>query len=110
MSDDKDIRLDPYVIKTYWAMRGYPIPECRVLDFVSNAVKYAPIPMSVGDLAFWMRDKCVDVLWFSHLQINIGGWHDAEDTIKKSTPEQWIKAACKAWNSKAADAAEQAND
>ena len=59
--------------------------------------------MSLGDLAFWMRDKCVEQ--------DMGNWHSwlgvvAKGTVRHMlTPEQWIRAAAKAWDSIAAKAA-----
>jgi len=87
--EDKDIRRDPKVRQTLQDM-GLAIDQIWA--------------MGNGDLAFFMRDKCVEKYWYSHLFF-LGEFRDAEDAIKHATLTQWIIAAAKAWDSKAADAA-----
>ena len=62
------------------------------------------IQMSIGDLAFWMRnhshnegDDYPHYLWNMILIELCSG---AGIRTTEATPEQWIKAACKAWNRK----------
>ena len=121
----EDIRQDAEVVKTYWEMGGHKKPYCAncssgswLASGQSNGRSICktccygpPITMSLGDLAFWMRDKCFEA--------SIGGratnWplkvkelsNDFDDrglafleTLAHATPEQWIRAAVKAWRSK----------
>ena len=121
MSDN--ILTDPEVVQVYWEMKGVTewghrlqniagMIDCTKCGAVSNPPKRTlcsetcsipdPIGMSVGDLAFFMRDKCVkhDRIrkWEMFLEelVNCNITH----AYRMSTPEQWIRAACKAWRMK----------
>ena len=110
-----DIRTDPETLRVYWDMRGmtdddfmkYPDGQCSCGDCISNARPGDlvcipdPITMSIGDLAFWMRDKCDQFTWRHQLALSL----KEEVAMSCSTTTQWILAAVKAWDSKAADAA-----
>ena len=62
-------------------------PRCPVPD---------PIPLSPWELAGFMRDKCEKRLWTIELEKISRPF----PLVAYSTPQQWIKAACKAWRSK----------
>ena len=98
----EDIRKNPDVKRVVAEMRGSGEFDLEVAGVKSTV--YPEITMSVGDLAWYMRDKCVEKYWYSHLFF-LGEFRDAEDAIKHATLTQWIIAAAKAWDSKAADAA-----
>ena len=105
-----DIKQDLEVIRVYWEMMGTTCYDhCMVLaiggGYICNKCKkpndhrpcsyLSPITLSVPELAFFMRDKCVDA---------VGGYkwsYSIDETCYwDMTPEQWIEAACAAWEGK----------
>ena len=102
----EDIRKNTDVKRVVAEMRGSGEFELEVSS--CKSIVYPDITMPLGDLAFWMRDRCNCEKWY----LSMRGFHRFRDEsisdkliIKRSTPEQWIEAAVKAWDSKAADAA-----
>ena len=121
-----DPRTDPDVLKTYWEMKGVTEFEhteklCKLPDSdfayrwmcskcredsddidTENCPIPDPITMSVWELAWFMRDQCEANIphgkWVVELcQICTEG---KGPIIARSTPEQWIEAATKAWGAK----------
>ena len=115
-----DIRTDPETLRVYWDMRGmtdddfmkYPDGQCSCGDCISNARPGDlvcipdPITMSIGDLAFWMRDASDREAWEFYL---VEEWYrdkyrsfasNSRHAFQHSTPEQWIDAAVKVWEAK----------
>lgn len=117
-----DIREDQEAMQVYWAMRGvqpshcinpsinnYLFGECIKCGAELNLmeckkqrsglyIKYGcsvedPITMSIGDLAFWMRDQCDIEDYEACLCGTIAG----EAPLVAATPEEMIRAACAAW-------------
>ena len=94
----KDLRLNDRVIAAYWGLLG---GTKSVLCFAGEeSAMYPPIPGSLADVAFEMRNACVKMYWFTRLQLEVGEYHDGEEAIKYSTPEHWIIAATLAWEAK----------
>lgn len=146
MTDKEDPRLDPDVIKVFWEMRGetewrhsskpigfawggpatkvWRCSKCGKTASYSDMIEDRcttpdPITMSLGDLAFWMRDKCnsdknfdgtktVDYnralhsLWVRRYDGIRGraGYDFLWWTRTMVTPEDMIRAACAAWRMK----------
>ena len=101
------------VTKVYWEMMGVAegeheleniagVIDCRKCGAVSSPPRRTlcseacsipdPIPLSPAELAFFMRDKCKDIGW--ERAISVGPEYEG---MCLATPEQWIKAAVKAW-------------
>ena len=98
-----DPRLDPKVIATYWAMTGktewkhdwrsqdgrgsdpHICWKCKRESYTndSKCLVPDPIPLSVAELAFFMRDQCIAREWTNALL----------DIKAHDSPEKWIKAA-----------------
>ena len=126
-----DIRTDPEVLRVYWEMKGQsPIrhatyktasktTECSYCGRIEGTLTSGnmwceepcpknnyprPITMSTGDLAFWMMDQCNYKVFRDKLYNEVGPRDSGSytDGYLKATPEQWIRAACKAWDSRAA--------
>ena len=95
-----DIRQDPEVVRVYKEMGG--------TTDVLWGVETKPLLMPLGDLAFFMRDKMEteDLMWHWNLNINdlCSDAVELDDrhmhSLRYSTPEQWIRAACAAWRMK----------
>ena len=119
-----DIRQREDVLRVYWEMEGrrcfyhkmesmfiasYPSPskqrcsKCNKEDvhFGDDCPIPDPIPLSMGDLAFFMRDKCDSY----SIQVCLGQILPEKTPLSMANPEQWIEAAVVAWDSKAAEAA-----
>jgi len=88
-----DIRTDPEVQRVCGDMGIQGV--CR--DFPKCG--RCTIRMSIGDLAFWMRDQCIEDTWLEQIY-QITGDDSCIDTLASSTPREWIRAACKAWGTK----------
>ena len=95
----EDIRKNPDVKRVVAEMRGSGEFELEVSS--CKSIVYPDITMSIGDLAFWMRDKCD----WQTFEKALSSTADGRIAWFNTTPEQWIYATVKAWNSKAADAA-----
>ena len=94
MNEVTDIRQDPEVILTAKEM-GYVEPLCshKQTEFCDDC----GIIMSIGDLAFFMRDKCETNEW----EIKLAAIRFSNRAREpRSTPEEWIRAACAAWRMK----------
>ena len=100
-----DIRQDPEVVKTYKEMGG--------TTDVLWGVETKPLLLSVGDLAFFMRDKARGLGLHEKERMRIyksitGVNADSPDELDcyrewwmyMATKEQWIKAAVAAWEAK----------
>ena len=90
-----DIRTDPEVLRVFQAMGGVTLME----------PKGQRIYMSIGDLAFWMRDKC-DANEYRRKLFQL---QPPIRSASMATAEEMIQAAVKAWSSKAATAAGYTN-
>lgn len=112
-----DIREDPDVIKVFWEMMGkdpyqhnpeYMVANCYKCGMSSSnrmgePIEFSnmpacpipdPITMSIGDLAFFMRNKCDNGKYLDALcEIIFNG-------ISEATPEEMIRAAVAAWSAK----------
>lgn len=127
-----DIRKDPEVVRVYWEMVGISEYRCTPRHYNRNGhpdhpdmickkcstvyrgffeclalqptkCQYPdPIPLSIGDLAFWMKSKCERYVWMNELfllyqkkrgTIEVG----LSECLYDMEPEQWIRAACVAW-------------
>ena len=95
----EDIRKNPDVKRVVAEMRGSGEFDLDVAG--CKSIVYPEITMSVAELAFFMRDKCDQFTWRHQLALSL----KEEVAMSCSTPTQWILAAAKAWDSKAADAA-----
>ena len=116
MNEVTDIRQDPEVRRVVKEMRG-PAHDwversqsggccwCRNCHeeawppFTHHQVcpHNKPITMSIGDLAFFMRDKCETNEW----EIKLAAIRFSNRAREpRSTPEEWIRAACAAWRMK----------
>ena len=95
-----DIRTDPEVLMVVTQM----CDVSRKGAFEGRTGVPDPITMSVGDLAFWMMDQCNYKVFRDKLYNEVGPRDSGSytDGYLKATPEQWIRAACKAWDSRAA--------
>lgn len=122
---ETDILKDPLAIKTYWEMMGvtewehaYQNPYnlnptiCEKCNIASKTRHKGPclipdpIPLSVGDLAFFMANQCrkyskelvktLNQLW----KKQSGSFPFPYWLIYIATPEQRIEAACAAWSTK----------
>lgn len=114
---ETDILKDPVTIKTYWEMKntGQWLHNLTSLDQCSKCGKIIgnancfipdPIPLSVGDLVFFMANQCrkyskelvktLNQLW----KKQSGSFPFSYWLIYIATPEQRIEAACAAWSTK----------
>ena len=103
-----DIRKDPDVIRVYCEMNKsrHTLPNkyievkhcmfCKATPKDKTVCIQKPIHLSIGDLAFFMRNKCEAQEWERCMALPPLGripW-------AKTNPEQWIRAACAAWSQK----------
>ena len=94
-----DIRRDPDVIETFIQMDSNSLHH----HWDEGGNRFIPLP--IGSLAFFMRDKCQE----REIAGGPGNWgrelskitgHEDTYNLLFATSEQWIKAAITAWRRK----------
>ena len=96
------------ITETYWAMIGEPSTQeitphqdscCNNTTKTATKVidRLIPVKISAWELAGFMRGKCDPDKWLRELTFP-GDAAALEHALTTLDPEQWIEAACKAWD------------